>query len=107
MSSMNQPAFVSIAPRFVCQNMEQALAFYGSLGFQTTYRDEAFAIILRDGIDLHLNYFSRPSEMPLRVLDWRDQYRGVVSTVSANPCRSVSPGNQTLGAERVFRVRSL
>ena len=55
-SPMNQPTFVSIAPRFVCQDLEQALAFYGQLGFQTTYQDEAFTIVTRDEIDLHLNY---------------------------------------------------
>ncbi|HZS77847.1 MAG TPA: VOC family protein [Ktedonobacteraceae bacterium] len=60
MSPMNRPTFVSIAPRFVCQDMEQALAFYGRLGFQTTYRDETFAIVSRDGIDLHLNYSPDP-----------------------------------------------
>lgn len=59
-SPMNQPTFVSISPRFVCQDLEQALAFYGQLGFQTTYQDEAFAIVTRDGIDLHLNYSPEP-----------------------------------------------
>jgi len=52
----SQPTFTSIAPRFVVSDLEQALAFYGHLGFQTTYHDEAFAIVERDGIDLHLNY---------------------------------------------------
>ena len=49
------PTFLSVAPRFVVQDLEQALAFYGQLGFQTTYHDEAFAIVERDGVDLHLN----------------------------------------------------
>jgi hypothetical protein len=40
--------------------MEQALAFYGQLGFQTTYHDEGFAIVERDGVDLHFNYSSDP-----------------------------------------------
>jgi len=56
----NQPTFLSAAPRFVVQNMEQALAFYGQLGFQTTYHDEGFAIIERDGVALHLNSSSEP-----------------------------------------------
>ena len=62
MSSLqnSRPAFVSIAPRFVIQDLEQALAFYGQLGFQPTYEDEAFAIVTRDGIDLHLNFFPEP-----------------------------------------------
>jgi len=51
----SQSTFLSVAPRFVVQDLEQALAFYGQLGFQTTYHDEAFAIVERDGIDLHLN----------------------------------------------------
>ena len=50
-----QPTFLTVAPRFVVQDMEQALAFYGQLGFQTTYHEEQFAIIERDGVDLHLN----------------------------------------------------
>jgi DNA-binding HxlR family transcriptional regulator len=51
----SQPTFLKIAPRFVVSDLEQALTFYGQLGFQTTYHDESFAIIERDGIDLHLN----------------------------------------------------
>jgi len=52
-----QPRLLSIAPRFVVHNMQQALAFYRHLGFQTTYHDEDFAIVSRDGIDLHLNCY--------------------------------------------------
>ena len=59
-SPNSQPTFDSIAPRFVCQDMEQALAFYGQLGFATTYQDEGFAMIERDGINLHLNVSSEP-----------------------------------------------
>jgi hypothetical protein len=40
--------------------MKQALAFYEQLGFAATYQDEAFAIVTRDGIDLHLNASSDP-----------------------------------------------
>jgi Glyoxalase/Bleomycin resistance protein/Dioxygenase superfamily len=62
MSSLQngQPAFVSIAPRFVVQDLEQALAFYGQLGFQPSYQDEDFAIVTRDSIDLHLNASPEP-----------------------------------------------
>ena len=35
--------------------MEQALAFYAQLGFVTTYHDEGFAIVERDGVALHFN----------------------------------------------------
>ncbi|MFL5665305.1 MAG: hypothetical protein ACJ8BW_28765 [Ktedonobacteraceae bacterium] len=41
-SQNNQPTLLSIAPRFVVHDMEQALAFYGQLGFQTTFRDDDF-----------------------------------------------------------------
>jgi uncharacterized glyoxalase superfamily protein PhnB len=43
--------------------MEQALAFYGQLGFATTYHDEGFAIVERDGIALHFNV-SDPTQEP-------------------------------------------
>ena len=54
-SQSSQPTFLAVAPRFVVRDLEQALAFYRQLGFQTTYQDEAFAIVERDGVDLHLN----------------------------------------------------
>jgi uncharacterized glyoxalase superfamily protein PhnB len=57
-SQSSHPTFLAVAPRFVVRDLEQALAFYRQLGFQTTYQDEAFAIVERDGVDLHLNYFS-------------------------------------------------
>ena len=59
-SQRDQPTLASIAPRFGVQNLEQALTFYGQLGFVTTYRDQTFAIVTRDGIDLHLNASSEP-----------------------------------------------
>ena len=43
--------------------MKQALAFYGQLGFATTYHDEGFAIIERDGIALQFNV-SDPTQEP-------------------------------------------
>src|ERR1700694_5043251 len=55
-----QPTLTSIAPRFIVQDLSLALAFYGQLGFTTTYQDEAFAIVTRDGIDLHFNASSEP-----------------------------------------------
>src|SRR5436305_1988615 len=48
-----QPTLDSIAPRSLVADMEQAQAFYGQLGFVTTYHDEGFAIVERDGISLH------------------------------------------------------
>jgi catechol 2,3-dioxygenase-like lactoylglutathione lyase family enzyme len=57
-SQSSQPTFLAVAPRFVVHDLEQALAFYRQLGFQTTYQDETFAIVERDGVDLHLNYYA-------------------------------------------------
>jgi catechol 2,3-dioxygenase-like lactoylglutathione lyase family enzyme len=56
-SQSSHPTFLGIAPRFVVRDLEQALAFYEQLGFQTTYHDEDFAIVERDKVSLHLNYF--------------------------------------------------
>jgi glyoxalase/bleomycin resistance protein/dioxygenase superfamily protein len=49
------PAFVSVAPRFVVPDLGRALDFYEQLGFHTDYRDDGFAIINRDGVELHIN----------------------------------------------------
>src|SRR5947207_4332997 len=38
-SQESQPTLDSVAPRFLVGDMEQALAFYGQLGFATTYHD--------------------------------------------------------------------
>lgn len=60
MEQDHQATLTSIAPRFAVGKLEQALAFYGQLGFVTTYQDDGFAMVERDGIALHLN----PSEEP-------------------------------------------
>ncbi len=60
MTHTSQATLDSIAPRFAVGNLAQALAFYEQLGFAATYQDEGFAIVERDGINLHLN----PSEEP-------------------------------------------
>jgi catechol 2,3-dioxygenase-like lactoylglutathione lyase family enzyme len=62
-SQERQPTLDSVAPRFLVGDMEQALAFYGQLGFVTTYHDEGFAIVERDGIALHFNV-SDPTQEP-------------------------------------------
>ena len=54
-SQEQQPTLDSVAPRSLVRDMEQALAFYGQLGFVTTYHDEGFAIVERDGVALHFN----------------------------------------------------
>lgn len=64
----DQSTLLSIAPRFRVQNMEQALAFYGQLGFQATWRDEEFAIIERDGVNIHMNCY--PDSPPHPSVCW-------------------------------------
>jgi catechol 2,3-dioxygenase-like lactoylglutathione lyase family enzyme len=54
------PTFLTVAPRFIVHDMEQALAFYGQLGFQTSMYDEHFAFARRGEVTLHLQYFSDP-----------------------------------------------
>jgi uncharacterized glyoxalase superfamily protein PhnB len=62
-SQERQPTLDTVAPRFLVGEMEQALAFYGQLGFATPYHDEGFAIIERDGIALQFNV-SDPAQEP-------------------------------------------
>src|SRR5258708_4616050 len=62
-SQERQPTLDSVAPRFLVEDMEQALAFYGQLGFATPYHDEGFAILERDGIALQFNV-SDPTQEP-------------------------------------------
>jgi hypothetical protein len=50
--------------------MEQALAFYGQLGFVTTYHDEGFAIVERDGVALHFNASASDEPPPDSLLGW-------------------------------------
>jgi uncharacterized glyoxalase superfamily protein PhnB/catechol 2,3-dioxygenase-like lactoylglutathione lyase family enzyme len=65
------PTLVSIAPRLLVEEMEQALAFYGQLGFVTTYHDEGFAIIERDGVALQFNASDDEEPPPKgRVVCW-------------------------------------
>ena len=52
-SQERQPTLDSVAPRFLVRDMEQALAFYGLLGFVTTYHDGEFSLVERDEISLH------------------------------------------------------
>ena len=96
-SQRSQPTFLSIAPRFVVQDMEQALAFYGQLGFQTTYHDEGFAILERDGIDLHLNFSPEPPKG--HSVCWISVTNIEVHNpaVFANSCCAVFPGSQAVG----------
>jgi hypothetical protein len=58
--SPGQATLESIVPRFAVGALTDALAFYGQLGFVTTYQDEGFAIVERDGINLYLNASDEP-----------------------------------------------
>src|SRR5258708_28279791 len=69
-SQERQPTLDSIAPRSLVADMEQALAFYGQLGFVTTYHDEGFAIVERDGVALHFNASEDEKPVNDHVLDW-------------------------------------
>ena len=62
LEAADKTAFLRVAPRFGVHDMEQALAFYGQLGFQTSLYDEQFGFAERDGVTLHLQYFSEPPE---------------------------------------------
>ena len=69
-SQESQPTLDFIAPRSLVADMERALAFYGQLGFVTTYHDEGFAIFERDGVALHFNA-SESEEPPTdHLLGW-------------------------------------
>src|SRR5260370_1268630 len=54
-SQERQPTLDSIAPRSLVADMEQALAFYGQLGFESTDRDGGFGVVERDRVSLHYN----------------------------------------------------
>ncbi len=69
-SQESHPTLDSIAPRTLVVDMEQALAFYGHLGFVTTYHDEGFAIVERDGVALHFNASDDEDPPQEHVLGW-------------------------------------
>jgi hypothetical protein len=69
-SQERQPTLDSIAPRSLVADMQQALAFYGQLGFVTTYHDEGFAIVERDGVALHFNASDDEEPPNDHVLGW-------------------------------------
>jgi len=57
----SRPLLHSIVPRIAVGDLGHTLAFYGQLGFALTDQwGEGFAIIARDGIDLHLHPSSEP-----------------------------------------------
>lgn len=62
-SKARQSILDSVAPRFLVGDMEQALTFYGQLGFTASYHDEGFAILEHDRITLQFN-LSDPTHSP-------------------------------------------
>ncbi len=46
-------------PILPSRDFDRTQAFYGTLGFQTWYRDEGYLLINRDGVELH--FFHHPS----------------------------------------------
>jgi len=62
LNTADNATFLRVAPRLGVHDMEQALAFYGQLGFQTSLYDEHFGFAERDGVTLHLQHFSDPPE---------------------------------------------
>jgi len=79
-SQERQPTLISIAPRSLLGDMEQALAFYGQLGFATTYHDEGFAIVERDGISLHFTVSEGHSVCYIGVTNIEALYQQYVPT---------------------------
>lgn len=69
--SSQQPAntsFLRIVPRFSVNDLDLALAFYGKLGFSTTYNDGSLIILTCDGVDLHMHY--SPDDPPSHSVWW-------------------------------------
>jgi hypothetical protein len=87
--------------------MEQALVFYEQLGFVTTYHDEGFAFVERDGVALHFNA-SDDEEPPhgslpgwISVTDIEALYQEYLPT-NALPARSAGPVAQPWGMKEFF-----
>jgi len=65
------PTLNAVAPRFLAGSMEQALAFYGQLGFASPYHDDGFGILERDRIALQFNISDPTEEQPEgRLVGW-------------------------------------
>lgn len=53
-SSEIQPTFTGAAPLLPTTNISQATSFYGQLGFQVLHQEAEYAIVKRDGVELHV-----------------------------------------------------
>lgn len=86
-------SFLKIAPRFSVNDLELALAFYGKLGFSTTYNDGSLVILNRDSVDLHMHY--SPDDPPSHSVWWmevtniEDLYKKCMDLVPKNVCSKV------------------
>lgn len=53
-SSEIQPTFTGAVPLLPTTNISQATSFYGQLGFQVLHQEAEYAIVKRDGVELHV-----------------------------------------------------
>ncbi len=100
-SQERQPTLDSIAPRSLVADMEQALAFYGQLGFVTTYHDEGFAIVERDGVAQYVPTGALQSPLQvqprgMKEFCLRDPNRNLLIFGERIPVTSSQPGQPTL-----------
>jgi hypothetical protein len=99
----NPPTLVSAAPRFLVEDMDEALAFYARLGFETTYHDEGFAIVERDRVALHFNASDGPMTSGgvrwMQVMNIDGLYQDYLPT---NAVRSASITAQPWGMKEFF-----
>lgn len=54
LSSESQPTFTGAVPVLPTTNISQAASFYGQLGFQVLHQEAEYAIVKRDGVELHV-----------------------------------------------------
>ena len=53
-SSESQPTFTGAVPVLPTTSIGQATSFYGQLGFQVLHQETEYAIVKRDGVELHV-----------------------------------------------------
>ena len=47
------PKLISAIPYFLARDLDETLAFYERLGFETAHNDGDYAIVKRDAVELH------------------------------------------------------
>ena len=50
----SRATFTSAVPVLPATDLNQATSFYGQLGFQVLHQDAGYAIVERDGVELHV-----------------------------------------------------